>query len=139
MASIFEKMATKKAEELKIKRRKALAMHYAKSDERLEFEATHDCYVMIVEDGGLEEVFIDGERYYKANQRIDAITKVDSLNLDGKTSGIIGMMKLRARMNGQRNQEVCGVWLPTEWADAIEQHKIHSDMEKTIIKYRFEI
>jgi hypothetical protein len=120
-------------------KRKAIAMHHSKSEERLEFEAEHDCYLMIVEDGGLLEVFINGERYYKARQHIDSIIKVDPLDMDGTTTQTLSIMRLRTRFNGQRNQEVYGVWLPKEWAETIKKHQIHEVMEDTIIKYKFEI
>jgi hypothetical protein len=119
-------------------RRKIVAMHHSKTPERLEFEENHDCYMLILTEEGMDEVIIDGETYYKSNKTVDSLTKVDCLNLDGKTGQIYNMMCLRARFNPHRRAVVYAVWLPKAWSDAL-QGDINSDMIKIIDKYKFKI
>jgi hypothetical protein len=38
-------------------KRKVLSFHYAKTEDRLKFEADHDCYLMIVESSIIKHKF----------------------------------------------------------------------------------
>jgi hypothetical protein len=86
-----------------------------KSDERVEFERTHTLHMGIVDDEGVE-----------------GVTEIDKNNPE-QIEQRYKSMELRCRMNGQRNDTVCGFWIDNKLLPNIKK-QIKSEVSQNYLK-----